>query len=77
MSRSYDPDYGRVVRADDFPASQLSADSFLGKRRWGSCEIVLTTEQTKALLAGSTFAADVREEYVAWLTVEPARHCVP
>ena len=77
MSRRYAPDHGRVVLADDFPASQLSADSFLGARRWGSCEIVLTTEQAKALLAGSTLAADIREEYVVWLTVEPARHRAP
>ena len=77
MSRRYDPDHGRVVLADDFPASQLSADAFLGERRWGSCQIVLTVEQATAPLAGRTLAADVREEYVVWLTVEPARHRSP
>ena len=73
----YDPDHGRVVLADNFPASQLSAEAFLGGRRHGACQIVLTIEQAKALLAGSTLAADVREEYVLWLTVEPARHRAP
>ena len=77
MPRSYDPDRSRVVLVDDFPASQLSADAFLGGRQWGSCQVVLTAEQAKALLAGHILAADVLEEYVAWLSVEPARHRAP
>ena len=55
----------------------LSADAVLGERWWGSCQIVLAVEQATALLAGRTLAADVREEYVALLSVEPAQHRAP
>ena len=77
MPRPYDPDHARVVAVDDCTASEVSADAFLGERRWESCQIVLAVEQAAALLAGRTLAVDVREEYVALLSVEPAQHRAP